>query len=181
MADVLLVNKVDAAAPADVQRCIEGAQRVNPRARVLRSASPLVLARPEAVRGRRVLVVDDGPTLTHGGMSYGAGYVAALGASPAEIVDPRESAAPAIRRLFESYSHLGRVLPAVGYDEEQLAALRETIEASRAEVVVSGTPLDLAARIGGSKPVVRVRYELEDVDEPGLGALVDAFVSERLG
>jgi predicted GTPase len=181
MADVFLVNKVDAAAPADVQRCVEGAGRVNPEARVLRIASPLVLERPEAVRGRRVLVVDDGPTLTHGGMAYGAGYVAAVGAGAAEIVDPRESATPEIRRVFETYPHLGSVLPAVGYDEAQLAALSATIEASRAEVVVSGTPLDLAARIGGTKPVVRVRYELEDVDEPGLGALVDDFVAGRLG
>jgi predicted GTPase len=181
MADVFLVNKVDAAAPAEVQRCIEAARRLNPKARVLRLASPLVLERPDAVRGRRVLVVDDGPTLTHGGMAYGAGYLAAVGADAAEIVDPRESAAPPIQRLFESYPHLAKVLPAVGYNQEQLAALSATIEASRADVVVSGTPLDLAARIGGTKPVIRVRYELEEVDEPGLGALVDAFVSERLG
>jgi len=181
MADVLLVNKVDAAAAADARRCVEAAHRVNPRAPVLRTGSPLALDRPEAVRGRRVIVVDDGPTLTHGGMAYGAGYVAAIAAGPSEIVDPRESASPPIRRLYERYPHLGPVLPAVGYDEEQLAALAATIQASRAEVVVSGSPLDLAARIGGSKPVVRVRYELADLDRPGLGALVDAFVAERLG
>jgi predicted GTPase len=181
MADVFVVNKVDAAAPADVQRAIEAARAVNPRARVVRTASPLELETPEHVRGRRVLVVDDGPTLTHGGMAYGAGYVAALAAGPAEIVDPRESAAPAIRDLYERYRHLGPVLPAVGYGEAQVAALAQTIAASRAEVVVSGTPFDLAARIDVPQPVVRVGYRLAEVDEPGLGALVDAFAAEQIG
>jgi predicted GTPase len=181
MADAFVVNKVNAAASADVQRCIDGARAVNPEAPILRAASRLEVDDPEAVRGKRVLVVDDGPTLTHGGMAYGAGYVAALGAGAGEIVDPRESAAPEIRRTFERYPHLERVLPAVGYSDEQLAALRATIEASRAEVVVSGTSIDLAARIGSVKPVVRVRYELEDLDEPGLGGLVDSFLAERLG
>ena len=101
-------------------------------------------------------------------------------ARPAEIVDPRESADPAIAALYEQYPHLDRVLPAVGYSEAQVDALRRTLEASRAEVVVSGTPIDLAARLGPSKPVVRARYRFEEADEPGLGALVDAFLDERL-
>ena len=175
MADVILVNKADAAKPVDVQRAIQAAQRLNPGARILRTASPITLDDAGAVRGRRVLVVDDGPTLTHGGMSYGAGYVAAVEARPAEIVDPRESATPEIRRVFERYPHLGPVLPAVGYDEAQLEALRRTLEASTAEVIVSGTPLDLGARLALSKPVVRARYRFADVEEPGLGALVDEF------
>jgi predicted GTPase len=181
MADVFVVNKVDAAAPADVQRAIDAARAINPRADLVRTASPLELETPERVRGRRVLVVDDGPTLTHGGMAYGAGYVAAVGADPKEIVDPRESAAGAIREVYARHPHLGRVLPAVGYGEAQLADLAETIAASRAEVVVSGTPLDLAARIDVPQPVVRVGYRLAEVDEPGLGARVDAFAAERLG
>jgi predicted GTPase len=181
MADVFVVNKVDAASGADVQRAIEAARALNPKAHIVRAASPIALDDPAAVRGRRVLVVDDGPTLTHGGMAYGAGYLAAVAARPAEIVDPRAAAAPAIRAVFEAYPHLGPVLPAVGYSDAQLEALRQTIEASRAELVVSGTPLDLAARIRLAKPVVRARYAFAEVDEPGLGALVDAFAAERIG
>jgi predicted GTPase len=180
MADVFVVNKVDAATPADVQRAIDAARAVNPRARVLRAASPIRLDDPGAVRGRRVLAVDDGPTLTHGGMAYGAGYAAAVAAGAAEIVDPRSAADPAIREIYARHPHLGRVLPAVGYGPAQLEALRRTIEACDAEVVVSGTPLDLAALIPIARPVVRARYGFAEVDEPGLGAVVDAFAAERL-
>jgi predicted GTPase len=159
---------------------LEAAVRaVNPHARILRAASPVVLDDALAVRGRRVLVVDDGPTLTHGGMAYGAGYVAAVRAGAAEIVDPRESAAPAIRELFARHPHLGPVLPAVGYDAAQLDALRETIARSRAELVVSGTPFDLAARLALGKPVVRARYGYAEASEPGLGAIVDEFLAQR--
>jgi predicted GTPase len=181
MADVIVVNKVDAASEADVQRAVEGARRVNPKAAVVRAASPVVLEDPDAVRGRRVLVVDDGPTLTHGGMPYGAGYVACVGAGPAEIVDPRDSATPEILAVYQRHPHLGRVLPAVGYNDAQLDGLRRTIEASDAEVVVSGTPLDLAARIGSARPVVRVRYAYAEAEEPGLGAHLDAFLARRFG
>jgi len=180
MADVVVLNKVDAAASADVQRLADAVRAVNPRARIVRTASPPQLADAAAVRGRRVLVVEDGPTLTHGGMSYGAGFVAATRAGAAELVDPRASATPEIAEVFARHPHIGRVLPALGYGEAQRAALRRTIEASAAEIVVSATPMDLAALLGLSKPVVRVRYDLVEVDEPGLGAIVDAFVSERL-
>jgi predicted GTPase len=178
MADVIVINKVDAARGDDVQRASEAARALNPRARILRAASPVALDDPARVRGRRVLVVDDGPTLTHGGMAYGAGYVAAVAAGAAEIVDPRESAAPGIRECFERYPHLGRVLPALGYDAAQRDALCQTIAASRAEIVVSGTPFDLAALPLG-KPVVRARYGFAEASDPGLGAQVDAFVAER--
>jgi predicted GTPase len=134
----------------------------------------------KAVTGRRVLVVDDGPTLTHGGMAYGAGYVAASRARPSEIVDPRTSAVREIAELYDKYPHLGRVLPAVGYCSTELQALRDTIAASRAEVVVSGTPLDLAARIDIPQRIVRAHYAFADVDEPGLGAIVDEFVPRYL-
>jgi predicted GTPase len=175
MADVVVVTKTDVAPDADVQRLIAAARAIRPSARVLRTASPPRLADPERLHGRRALVVEDGPTLTHGGMSYGAGFVAATRAG-AEIVDPRAHAAPEIAAVFAAHPHIGRVLPAMGYGEAQRAALRETIEASDAEVVVAGTPIDLAALLGLTKPVVRVRYELEEVESPGLGAAVDAFV-----
>jgi predicted GTPase len=178
MADVVVVNKVDAAASADVQRLGAAARAINPGARIVRTASPPRLEDAQTLRGRRVLVVEDGPTITHGGMPYGAGFVAAAQAG-AEIVDPRASAAPAIAEVFAAFPHIGRVLPALGYGDAQRAALRATIEGSAAELVVSGTPIDLAAVLGLTKPVRRVRYELSEVEEPGLGALVDAFVAQR--
>jgi predicted GTPase len=181
MADLVLINKVDAASSVDVQNLVDAVRVLRPEVPILRAASPVTLDDPDAVRDRRVVVVDDGPTLTHGGMAYGAGYVAAVAARPKAIVDPRPGAAPDIAALYARYPHLGKVLPAVGYSDEQRDALRRTIEASPAEVVVSGTPFDLAARLALEKPVVRVRYRFEDADEPGLGALVDAFVGERLG
>jgi predicted GTPase len=179
-ADVVVVNKVDAAPAADVQRVHDEVKAVNARARVVRGMLPVRLDDPAAVRGRRVLVVEDGPTLTHGEMPYGAGFVAAVAAGAAEIVDPRDSAPPILLDLFRRHPHIGSVLPAVGYGPEQVAALRDTIDRSRADVVVSGTPIDLAALVAVAKPIVRARYEFADVDAPGLGGIVDEW-SARVG
>jgi predicted GTPase len=178
MADVVVVNKVDAAASGDVQRAIDAVRRVNPDAAIVRARSPVVLEDPDAVRGRRAIVLDDGPTLTHGGMPYGAGYVAAVEAG-AEIVDPRESADPALAAVFARFPHLGRVLPALGYDAAQLEALRRTLDAADADVIVSGTPFDVARRIAPNKPVVRARYTYADAGEPTLGRIVDDFLARR--
>ncbi len=180
MADVAVINKVHTASHADVQRAADAVRAVNPHCEIVRAASPVTIDAPDAVRGRRVVVVDDGPTLTHGGMAYGAGYAAAVAGGAAEIVDPRGCAAPEIRAVYERYPHLGRVLPAVGYSEAQLEALRKTLDEVDADVVVSGTPIDLAARVPLAKPVVRARYAFAEADEPGLGARVDAFVDARL-
>ena len=177
MADVVVVNKVDAAPAGDVRAVIDEVRAINSRATIVRAASPVRLDDPAAVRGRRVLVVEDGPTITHGGMAYGAGYVAATAGGAAAIVDPRASAAPGVREVFARYPHIGPVLPAVGYDAGQLQALRETINRADADVVVAATPLDLAALIALEKPVVRARYEFEDAGEPTLGSLVDAFLA----
>ncbi|MGH0033128.1 MAG: GTP-binding protein, partial [Myxococcota bacterium] len=179
MADVVVLNKVDAAGAADVERATAAVRALRPDVPLLRAASPVVLEDEDRVRGRRVLVVEDGPTTTHGGMGYGAGYVAAVRAGPAEIVDPRRSATPEIAAVFERHPHLQRVLPAMGYGEEQLASLRATIDASDAEVVVSGSPLDLAKLLGVRQPVVRAHYRYKDLDEPGLRGVVDAFLAER--
>jgi predicted GTPase len=157
------------------------ARALNPRATIVRAASPVRLDDPAAVRGRRVLVVEDGPTLTHGGMAYGAGYVAATAGGAGAIVDPRASAAPGVREVFAKYPHIGAVLPAVGYDAGQLLGLRETINRASADVVVAATPLDLAALIALEKPVVRARYDFEDAGEPTLGSLVDAFLDQGVG
>ena len=142
-------------------------------------SQPVTLADAAAVRGKRVLVVDDGPTLTHGGMAYGAGYVAAQAAGAAEIVDPRAGAAPALRAVFEAFPHLERVLPAMGYGEAQRADLAQTINASGADVVEAGTPIDLAQALDLEVPVVRAHYDYVDLDTPGLGDALNAFLAER--
>ena len=181
MADVLVVAKVDAAGGAQVEAAESALRRVAPGVPIVRAASPVVLDDPSAVRGRRAVVVDDGPTLTHGGMAYGAGFVAAVAAGAAEIVDPRPGAAPEIRAAFEAYPHLGRVVPALGYGEAQRRALEATLDAAPADVIVSGTPIDLAALLALRLPVVRARYEYAEAGEPGLGAHVDAFLDKALG
>ncbi|MBI4516539.1 MAG: GTPase [Deltaproteobacteria bacterium] len=181
MADVAVVNKVDAATPAQVEQVVNDIRAVNASAAIVRAASPVRLDDPDAVRGRRVLVVEDGPTITHGGLPHGAGYRAAMAVGAAAIVDPRPFAAASLRAVFGQYPHIGPVLPAVGYNTEQLAALRQTINAAAAEVVVAATPIDLAALIALDKPVVRARYEYADAGEPTLGTIVDDFLAARFG
>jgi len=178
MADIVILNKIDSAEQGDVERLADAVRAVNPRAKQIRAASPVRLDDAGAVAGKRVLVVEDGPTITHGGMRWGAGYVAARAAGAAEILDPRIAAAPEIRAVYDRYPHIGAVLPAMGYGDAQLDALRRTIDASAAEVVISGTPIDLAALLHVKKPVVRARYDLDEAGE--LGPLVDAFLDEEL-
>jgi len=177
MADVAVINKVDVAPSAEVEEAIHRLREINPGAVIVRSASPVQLSDPGAVRGRRVLVVEDGPTITHGGMAYGAGYVAAIAAGAAAIVDPRNAAVGAIKDVFERYPHIGPVLPAIGYDSAQLQALEETINSADADVVVVATPLNLAHLIRINKTVVRARYEFAEAGEPRLGSLVDKFLA----
>ncbi len=177
MADVVVVSKVDAASSEQIQAAEDGARALNPAATLVRAASPVRIDDADAVRGRRVIVVEDGPTITHGGMPYGAGFVAATAARAREIVDPRPYAAPAIRAALERWPHVGHVLPALGYDAAQRDALRQTIEASGAEVVVSATPCDLAALLGLSRPVVRVRYDYADAGEPTLDTILEQFLA----
>ena len=179
MADVVVAAKVDSAADADVQRLVETVRAINPAAPVIRAASPIRLDNPEAIRNHRVLVVEDGPTTTHGGMPYGAGYVAATRAQAATIVNPRAYAAPEIAAVYARYPQIGAVLPAMGYSSTQLQALQQTINAVEADVVVAATPIDLAALIKVNKPVVRARYEFAEVGEPGLTHLVQQFLTHK--
>jgi predicted GTPase len=147
---------------------------------LVRGGSPITLEQAESVKGKRVLVVEDGPTTTHGGMPYGAGYVAATQAQAAQIVDPRPFAAPEIAAVYAQYPHIGPVLPAMGYSAAQLEALRQTLNQAEVDVIVLGTPIDLAAMIEVNKPIRRSRYEFADLEEPGLGAAVEQFL-DRLG
>ncbi len=178
LADVILVNKVDAASEAAVQQAIDVATEINRSATLVRAASPATAEDPERLRGKHVLVVEDGPTITHGGMPYGAGYVAATAAA-AVIVDPRPSATGPIREVFGHYPHIGKVLPALGYGRAQLDALRDTINGADADLVVAATPIDLAALIDLDKPVVRVRYEFAEAGEPTLASVVDDFLRQH--
>ena len=178
-ADIILISKVNSASDADIQQVTESARQINPAACIVRGASPVQLDDPEAVRGKRVLVVEDGPTITHGGMPYGAGYVAATEAQAAEIIDPRNYAVKGIAAVYASYPHIGAVLPAVGYHSSQLQDLRETINATDVDVVVAATPCDIAALIEIDKPVIRARYEFAEIGEPSLSSLVEEFLKKK--
>ncbi len=180
MADIVIIAKTDASSAADIQRVTRAARATNPRARIVWGASPVRLDDPEAVRGRRVLVIEDGPTTTHGGMAHGAGFVAAVRGGAREIIDPHPIAAAAIKAVYRQYPHIDRVLPAMGYSAAQIDALQETIERSHAEVVVSATPIDLGRLITVKMPIVRARYEFAEVERPGLGGALDEFLARRL-
>ncbi len=179
MADMVVVNKVNSAPAAQVDRVVDEVRAINPRAPVIRAASAVRLEDTASVAGKRVLVVEDGPTITHGGMAYGAGFVAANACEGAEIVDPRPFADPEIRAVFETYPHIGPVLPAVGYGASQLAALAATINRADVDVVVSGTPADISSLAALNKPVVRARYEFADAGDPTLGNFVDQWLDAQ--
>ena len=168
MADVVVVNKVDTAEPAEVLRVVEDVERANPTARVVYARSPVQLQPGADVRGKRVLVVDDGPTLTHGGMAFGAGTVAARDAGAAELVDPRPFAVGTLKDTLEQWPHLIDVLPAMGYSGRQLRDLEETINAADCDVVVTGTPIDLSRLIDSRHPIRHATYDLEEVGHPTL-------------
>jgi len=182
MADVAIVAKVDSAADADIQQVINTIKRVNPKAAIVRGSSPITLEDPSAITNRRVLVVEDGPTTTHGGMAYGAGYVAATRAFAAEIVDPRPYAVPEIARVYEQYPHIGPILPAMGYFSAQLKALEATINNADVDVIVAATPSSLNSLMKINKPVVKARYEFAESGDPSLSTLVTEFLqSKNLG
>ncbi|MDP9223930.1 MAG: GTPase, partial [Actinomycetota bacterium] len=143
-------------------------ETLNPGAVIIEAHSPISLDDGEAIRGRKVLVVEDGPTLTHGDMTYGAGVVAARRAGAASLVDPRQSAAGTIKQVYEKYPHIGHLLPAMGYSDVQRQDLADTINASDADVVLIATPIDLRKVCDIDKPVVRASYELEEVSTPNL-------------
>ena len=168
MADVIVINKVATAGLEHIERAREIAVQLNPDAVVIEAASPIFVDDASYVRGKRVLVVEDGPTLTHGEMAYGAGWVAARKFGAAEIIDPRPYAVGSIRETFEKYPTTGPILPAMGYGDEQTRELAETIKNVPADLVVIATPIDLRHLIELDKPSVRVRYELQEIGRPNL-------------
>ncbi|MEM1873140.1 MAG: cyclic 2,3-diphosphoglycerate synthase [Acidilobaceae archaeon] len=175
LADAVIVNKVDRAKPENVKKVVENVRRVNPRARISLAVSRVYVDKPELVAGKRVVVVEDAPTVTHGEAPYGAGYVAAV-EHGAEVVDPRPYAVGWIERVYRDYPHIGPVVPTLGYTEEQLRDLERTLERIPAETVVLGAPIDLARVIRLDKPIARVSYEVEIVEGPSLEELVEEFL-----
>jgi predicted GTPase len=180
-ADVILINKCDTADEGNINAIEAAAAKLNPRARVLRTNSPVVCERPELVRDRRALVVEDGPTLTHGGMNFGAGLVAAKRAGAAVIVDPRPYAVGTIAETFQKYPNAAGILPAMGYGEAQVAELAETISRTPCDVVVVGTPIDLTRVVRLSKPAVRAQYELAEVVPGRLAGEIERAVPAGAG
>jgi predicted GTPase len=180
LADVVIVNKVDSADPGKVEQVKKNIKQVNPDALVLEAASPISVDKPDLIKGKRVLVVEDGPTVTHGNMPYGAATIAAKQFSAAEIVDPKPYAVGSIKEAYELYPHLGAVLPALGYSEKQIADLKTTIEATPCDAVVVGTPIDLARVLRLSKPTVRVKYELQVLGPVRLEGLIDRFLKRKV-
>ncbi len=177
MSDLLIVNKVNTAEPEKVAEVEANCRALNPRARILRCESRIAISDAALVAGKRALVVEDGPTLTHGGMSVGAGWFAARDAGAAEIVDPRSYAVGSIAETYAKYPNAAGILPAMGYGDEQIRDLAATIEATPADVVVEGTPIELSRIMSISKPVAKVTYELEEL-EPGV---LEAEVRRVLG
>ncbi len=178
MADIVVINKIDTAYPEDVDTVRNNVRELNPKARIVEAASPLFVENGEMITGKKVLVIEDGPTLTHGEMSYGAGYVAATKYGASEIVSPVEYAVGSIKEAYEKYPHVTDVLPALGYGEHQLKELEETINKVPADVVVIATPVNLGRILKINKPWVRVKYELQEIGYPTLKDLIEKFFGD---
>ena len=179
MAHVIVINKMDTAAPAGIEKVRSSILAVNPRAQVVDAASPISVDREGEIRGRRVLVVEDGPTLTHGEMSYGSGTVAAKKHGAGEIVDPRPFVTGKIKRTFDKYPGIGALLPAVGYGDEQVRDLEDTIRRVPCDLVIVATPVDLTRIIKIDKPMLRVRYALQEIGTPNLEDVLKARLRWR--
>mgnify|MGYP000023417729 CR=1 FL=1 len=181
MADVIVINKVVEAGFDAIKQVEENIKRANPRAIILYGASVVEVDNPELIDGKRVLVVEDGPTVLHGEMPYGAGYIAAIKYGAREIVDPRKwvKSGTDLAKAYEVYKHMGPVLPTLGYSEEEKKEVENVINASDADTVVSGTPIDLSRVLKVNKPIVRVRYRLEELGEPKLERIIDKFLKDH--
>jgi predicted GTPase len=178
-ADVLLINKVDTADLEGIQKVHANLRELNPQATVIEAASPIFVEEPEAIRGKRVLVVEDGPTLTHGEMAYGAGWMAARRFGAAEIVDPRPFAVGSIVDTYANYPTTGNVLPAMGYGDAQVKELSKTIDNADVDLVVIGTPIDLTRVMKINKPSQRVRYELQEIGRPTLTDILEERFAKK--
>jgi predicted GTPase len=178
-ADLVVISKSQSASADQLKTAAAGLKTLLPGIPHILGASPVTLENPEALHGARVLIVEDGPTITHGGMPHGAGYRAIAALEDIKIVDPRDSATPELLAMFERYPHIGPVLPAMGYSKPALDELSTTINSADIDVVVAGTPIDLAKSLDLDVPVVRVRYDYADAGQPGLMAQLEEFLERR--
>jgi len=179
MADVVVMNKIDTADPDKINKLRENIHQLAPEAILIEAASPLTIDHPELIRGKRVLVVEDGPTLTHGEMKFGAGIVAAQKYGAKEIIDPRPYAIGTIKDTYIKYPEIGTLLPAMGYGEKQIQELEDTINAVDCEIVIIGTPIDLSRIIKINKKSIRVKYELQEIGRPNLEEVLSQEIKDR--
>ena len=175
LADVVIINKELTAYPEDIEEVRQNVMEANPDTTVIDAASPITVEDPSQIRGKRVLVVEDGPTVTHGGMGYGAGFIAATKFGAAEIVDPREYLVDSLKETFDKYDHLEDILPAMGYGEDQVKDLEDTIKRVPCDVIVTGTPIDISRVLTADKPIIRARYDLQPIGKPDLKPIVEKF------
>jgi len=176
LANIVIVNKVDTADPLNVERVKTNVKQVNPDVLILDATSPFTVDKPEIIKGKKVLVIEDGPTVTHGNMPYGVATIAAKKLKAEEIVDPKPYAIGSLREAYAQYPHLGPILPALGYNEKQISDLKATINATPCDVVLIGTPIDLRRVMSFTKPTVRVKYELQVLGPVCLEELMDNFL-----
>ena len=179
MADVVVINKVDTADGEAVETVRRNVRTVRPQAVIIDAASPLTVeGGGRRVQGKKVLVVEDGPTVTHGGMKFGAGFLAAREFGASEIIDPRPYAVGSIKETYAKYPHMGAILPAIGYSDRQCDELEAVINAAPVDLVLTGTPIDLGRAVKVKKPVVRVRYDLQEIGKPDLLTVMEKFLSK---
>ena len=179
LADVVLINKIDTADYEDIEQVRFNVRTANPKAILIEAASPIYVEKPELIRGKNVLVVEDGPTLTHGGMTYGAGVIAAEKFGAKDIIDPRAWAKGEMKKTFESYPEMGALLPAMGYSKRQINDLKRTIDSIPCDSVIIATPVDLTKILKIRKPSVRVRYELQEIGKPDLREVMEKFLRRK--
>jgi predicted GTPase len=179
MADIVVINKIDSAAPENIQIVRDSIRKVNPNAIVIDGASPLTVDKPELIKGKKVLVVEDGPTLTHGEMKIGAGTVAAMKFGAAELVDPRNYTVGKLSETFRIYPNIGTLLPAMGYGDQQIADLEKTIENTPCDTVVIATPIDLNRIVKINKPTVKVGYDLQEIGHPDMCETLHDFLKSK--
>lgn len=179
LADIVVINKIDSSSPEDIQKLRENIEKVNAAAVVVDAASPLTVENPGLIKGKRVLVVEDGPTLTHGSMTIGAGTVAARKYGASELVDPRPYIVGRLEDTFRSYPGIGTLLPAMGYGAEQISDLEKTINGTDCDAVVIATPFDLGRIVKINKPATKVSYELQEIGKPDLTGLLNDFLNNK--
>ena len=179
VADVALINKIDSAQLKNIRTVEQNIHKINPNAKVIKADSKITVEHPEIIKDKKVLVVEDGPTLTHGGMAIGAGIVAAKRFGASELIDPRPYAVGKLKDTFDTYPDIGTLLPAMGYGEQQLKDLEETINSTECEAVIIGTPIDLTRIINITKPYTRIHYELDEISHPNLEEIIEDFIQEH--